>query len=136
MATMRSKRPPAQSIPIVEGRPPATFVASPRSTRGFSYQWIDTTTVPPVLEQPRLILNSAAQPFVRWGHRRYVRTHMRASLPFTGRFAFAGAMMNRFLERNKQAGVQSRGTTYAWTPPPTGPGPSRTVQLRGPSVGR
>lgn len=135
MATMRNKRPPAQSLEGLPGRPPATFVPATRSTRGFTYQWIDTTQVNPVMEQPRLVLNSAAQPFVRWGHRRFVRTHMRASMPLLGRFAYIGTMLNRYLERNKIAGVQSRGVTYSTPAPNKGPGPGRTVRL-GPPVGR
>jgi hypothetical protein len=136
MATMRNLRPPVRPMPVVVGRPAATFVASPKSTRGFTYQWIDYTQVNPVLEQPRLDFTSAAQPFIRWGHRRIVRTHMAATPPFGGRFTFVGLMMNRFLERDKMSGQQSRGFTYAYQPFQPGPGPSRTVRLRAPSVGR
>ena len=136
MASMRMKRPQAASRPVVPGRPPAFFVPSPKSIRGFTYTWIDQTTVPPVNEPPRLVVNSLAQPFLRWGHRRIVRTHMHASMPFQGRWAFAGKMLGRFVERPKLAGVQSRPWTYGYTPASSAPGASRTAILRGPQVGR
>lgn len=136
MASMRMKRPPPAQMPTPPGQPAGTFVRSPKSVRGFSYQWIDTEVVQPVHEQPRLVLNSAAQPLVRWGHRRIVRTHMRASMPLQGRWAFVGTLVNRFLQRAKISGVQSRGVTYSYSPWQTGAGAGRTVILRGPTVGR
>src|SRR5438034_6745426 len=57
--------------------------AAPRFP-SFLYRWIDTMQINAAPEQPRLVFNSAAQPIIRWGYRRFVRTFMAAPPPLCG----------------------------------------------------
>lgn len=136
MAAPIRLRPPAVGIVGYQrGRPPATFVPSPRSILGFQYHYDDIIQVNPVLEQPKLIFYSLAQPLIRWGHRRFVRPllaaqyGMRAGPRFAGRWAAIGIQVAQFRDRGKTAGVQGRPFTYNYPPWMMGPGPDRTVQL-------
>ena len=88
----------------------------------FLYRWIDTVQVNAAPEQPKLILNSAAQPIIRWGYRRIVRTMMAASPRFYGRWFYAGTQINQFVARGRMTGVPIRlGTTYISPRFQTGP---------------
>jgi hypothetical protein len=80
------------------------------------YVWQDLERIGPVLEQPKLILYSAAQPFVRTGHmRRWSRTFMSASARFLGRWAFVGVQQNVYTQRTRMTGVPMRtGVTYSY----------------------
>lgn len=84
--------------------------------RAIVYIWQDLLQINPAREQPKLILNSAAQPFVRTGHlRRTSRTFMSASAPFQGRWAYVGAQQRLYTERTRMTGVATRqGTTYRY----------------------
>lgn len=84
--------------------------------RAIRYFWQDILQINPAREQPKLIFNSAAQPFVRTGHlRRFSRTYMSASSPFQGRWAYVGTQQRVFAERTRMTGVATRlGTTYRY----------------------
>ena len=108
----------------------------PRSVRGFGYHYDDIVQINPVLEQPKLIFYSIAQPIIRWGHRRFVRAAtdgglhgQRAGARFFGRWAYVGIQMAQFRDRGKTAGVQSRPWTYRVPPWTSGAPASRTVDL-------
>ncbi len=133
-------------------KPPARFIAYPRSEghsqliRGgggqlfdaskkygggmlgkqlpiaFLYRWLDTIQINAANEQPKLVWNSGAQPIIRWGYRRIVRTFMAAGPRFYGRWVFAGTIRNQFVARGRMTGVPTRqGTTYASPRFQTGP---------------
>jgi hypothetical protein len=79
----------------------------------FLYRWIDTLQINAAAEPPRLVWNSGAQPIVRWGWRRFVRTFMAAGPRFSGRWFYAGTQVNQFVARGRMTGVTvRRGTTY------------------------
>jgi len=82
--------------------------------RAIRYFWQDLLQINPAREQPKLILYSAAQPFVRTGHlRRFSRTYMSASMPFLGRWAYVGAQQRQYTERTRMTGLpMRRGLTY------------------------
>lgn len=84
--------------------------------------WQDRVQVNPAHEQPKLVLYSAAQPFIRWGMmRRYTRTFMAASPRFFGRWAYVGFIERRYTERARITGVTTRlGTTYRLPAPGSG----------------
>jgi hypothetical protein len=86
--------------------------------------WQDRVQVNPAHEQPKLVLYSAAQPFIRWGMlRRYTRTYMSSSPRFQGRWAYVGFIQRRFTERARMTGVATRqGTTYQTPTPSSAPG--------------
>lgn len=155
MAAPIRLRPPAIGAPVIYGtadapagagrssgrRPLSTIVGTPRgqsrrSIRGFQYHYDDIVQVNPVLEQPKLIFYSLAQPIIRWGHRRFVRAAtdgglhgMRAGPRFLGRWAYVGVQMAQFRDRGKTAGVMGRPFTYR-VPPWTSASPAaRTVDL-------
>lgn len=139
MATVARHRPPAIGLPYQRTRPPGTIMNQgqvAKSRRGFSDQYYDNIEVHPVLEQPRLIFYSAAQPIIRWGHNRNVRTMMTAGMRLLGRWAYVGIQVGQFRDRQKIAGPQSRPWTYSSPQFQSGPGVSRTVRLSGPTVGR
>lgn len=146
MAAPIRRGPPAIGLPHERNRPRlgvttepvqtrATFVPSPLSVRGFQYHYDDIIQVNPVLEQPKLIFYSLAQPIIRWGHRRFVRPlstgayGMRAGPRFFGRWAYVGIQLAQFRDRGKTAGVQGRPFTYSYPPPQGGPGSQRTQSL-------
>lgn len=88
----------------------------------FLYRWLDTIQINPVNEQPKLVFNSGAQPIIRWGYRRFVRTFMAAAPRFYGRWFFAGVDTNKFVQRGRMTGVTTRrGTTYLSPRFQTGP---------------
>ena len=88
----------------------------------FLYHWIDMLQINPAVEQPRLVFNSGAQPIIRWGYRRFVRTFMAAAPRFYGRWFFAGTQVNQFVARGRMTGVITRqGTTYVSPRFQTGP---------------
>jgi len=88
----------------------------------FLYRWIDMVQINPANEQPKLVFNSGAQPIIRWGYRRYVRTFMAAAPRFYGRWFYAGADINKFVQRGRMTGVPTRlGTTYLAPRFQTGP---------------
>jgi len=88
----------------------------------FLYKWIDTIQINPAVEQPKLVWNSGAQPIIRWGYRRFVRTFMAAAPRFYGRWFYAGVDMNKFVQRGRMTGVTTRrGTTYIAPRFQTGP---------------
>lgn len=80
------------------------------------YYWMDLLQINPAHSQPKLILYSAAQPFIRTGHmRRFSRTFMTASPRFFGRWAYVGAIERQYTERARMTGVPTRlGTTYVY----------------------
>jgi hypothetical protein len=91
-------------------------------TPSFLYRWIDTVQINPASEQPKLVFNSAAQPIIRWGYRRIVRTLMAAGPRFYGRWFYAGTQINQFVARGRMTGVTTRrGTTYLAPRFQTGP---------------
>jgi hypothetical protein len=88
----------------------------------FVYRWLDTIQINAAPEQPRLVFNSAAQPIIRWGYRRMVRTLMAAAPRFYGRWFYAGTQVNQFVARGRMTGVTTRqGTTYLAPRFQTGP---------------
>lgn len=144
MAAPIRLRPPAiGQAGYVRGRPHewtrkggVLLMPSARSRRGFDLHWDDIVQVNPVLEQPKLIFYSLAQPIIRWGHRRFVRAAtdgglhgMRAGPRFLGRWAYVGIQMAQFRDRGKTAGAQGRPFTYRVGPSQVTPGPQRTVDL-------
>lgn len=139
MATVARARPPAVGMPYARMRPAGTIIGggkTVKSVNGFNYQYYDELQVPTILEQPKLIFYGAAQPFYRPGHQRNVRTRMAAGARFLGRWIYVGYQMAQFRDRGKTAGVQNRPWTYQTPMFQTGPGPSRTVRVTGPTVGR
>jgi hypothetical protein len=93
----------------------------------FLYRWIDIIQVNPASEQPRLIYNSGAQPIIRWGYRRFVRTFMAASPRNMGRWFYAGTTVNQFVARGRMTGVTTmRRPANTYPRFQTGP---RTIQL-------
>ena len=89
---------------------------------GFLYRWIDMVQINPAMEQPKLVFNSGAQPIIRWGYRRIVRTMMAAGPRFYGRWFYAGKIENQFVARGRMTGVPTRlGTTYLAPRFQTGP---------------
>jgi len=137
MAAPIRRGPPDIGIPgYVRGRPPGSLNTSVRSVRGFQYHYDDLLQVNPVLEQPKLIFYSLAQPIIRWGHRRFVRPPwdgglhgQRAGARFFGRWAYVGIQLAQFRDRGKTAGVQGRPFTYSYPPPQGGAGGQRTQSL-------
>lgn len=93
-----------------------------------AYVWQDYERIGPVKEQPKLVLYSAAQPFVRTGHmRRWSRTFMAASGRFLGRWAYVGTQSRQYTERTRITGVPMRtGRTYVY---PSYRPATRTIQL-------
>lgn len=90
--------------------------------RSFLYAWLDSIQINPAHEQPKLVFNSGAQPIIRWGYRRIVRTFMAAGPRFYGRWFFAGVIQNQFVARGRMTGVNTRqGTTYLAPRFQTGP---------------
>lgn len=76
---------------------------------------LDTEQINPAHEQPKLIYTSGAQPFIRWGWRRYVRTFMSASPRFQGRWFYIGVIQRQYTERARMTGVATRqGTSYTY----------------------
>ncbi len=129
------RRPPAKEIswPRLEGPSDLQHYAAVDSAKNFggpsvaayggaveelkrriAYIWQDLLQINPAHEQPKLILYSAAQPFIRTGHmRRMSRTYMTASSPFLGRWAYVGAQQRQFVDRTRMTGVPMRtGVTY------------------------
>jgi hypothetical protein len=99
------------------------ILGNPRpSIASFLYRWIDTIQINAAHEQPKLVWNSGAQPIIRWGYRRFVRTFMAAAPRFYGRWFFAGTQANQFVMRGRMTGVTTRrGTTYLTPRFQTGP---------------
>lgn len=82
-------------------------------------------------EQPKLIFNSAAQPFTVWGWRRFNRTHMTAGPRFQGRWAAVGVIIRSYADRGRMTGVATRqGSTYVYPRFRVTPGP-RAIVLGG-----
>ena len=76
----------------------------------------------PASEPPRIVWNSGAQPIIRWGFRRIVRTFMAAGPRMYGRWFYAGVQMNNFVGRGRVTGVPQRlGTSYSYPRFQTGP---------------
>lgn len=102
-------------------------VVDPTST--FHTTYLDFLQLNPAHEQPKLIFNSGAQPIIRWGVRRFVRTYMSAGPRFLGRYAYVGVLIRTYTERTRMTGVVTRqGTTYRYPRPRVGP---RVIQLGG-----
>ena len=99
------------------------ILGNPRpAIANFLYRWIDTIQINAAHEQPKLVWNSGAQPIIRWGYRRFVRTFMAVSPRFYGRWFFAGTQVNQFVMRGRMTGVTTRqGTTYLTPRFQTGP---------------
>lgn len=127
--TQMLRRPPAKEIcwPRLEGpsnrqsygavdqnKAPGLVRGSSTTQFPFETVWQDLEQLQPVREQPRLILYSAAQPFIRTGHmRRWTRTFMSASGRFLGRWAYVGLQQRIYTERTRMTGVPMRtGVTY------------------------
>ncbi len=123
------RRPPAREVvwPRLEGPSDRQTYAAIDSAKNYGgpglelgrairYVWQDLLQINPVREQPKLILYSAAQPFVRTGHnRRWSRTYMSASSPFRGRWAYVGAIQRNYALRDRLTGVPMRtGITYQY----------------------
>lgn len=90
---------------------------------------LDVQQINPAHEQPKLIWNSGAQPFTRWGWRRFVRTFMSASPRFGGRWFYVGIIQRQYTERARITGVSTRqGTSYTYPRFKTSP---RTIPLGG-----
>jgi hypothetical protein len=88
----------------------------------FLYRWIDTVQINPASEPPRIVWNSGAQPIIRWGFRRIVRTFMAAGPRMYGRWFYAGVQINNFVARGRVTGVPQRlGTSYSYPRFQTGP---------------
>lgn len=94
------------------------------------YIWQDLLQINPAHEQPKLIYNSGAQPFSRWGAmRRWSRTFMSAGPRFQGRWAYIGLQQRIYTERTRMTGVATRqGTTYRYPRFKVAP---RAIQLGG-----
>jgi hypothetical protein len=105
--------------------------------RMIQYVWQYFSQVNPAHAQPKLIFNSAAQPFtVGMQIRRYSRTFMAASPRFQGRWAYVGQIQRAYTERGRMTGNPTRlGTTYSYPRYVVGP---RTINLAGggPPAGR
>jgi hypothetical protein len=96
----------------------------------FAHVTSDFIQLNPAHEQPRLIFNSGAQPIIRWGFRRFVRTFMTAGPRFYGRWFYSGLQMNQFVQRGRVTGIPGRlGTSYYTPRFQSGP---RVVVLGGP----
>jgi hypothetical protein len=127
--TQMLRRPPAKEIcwPRLAGPSNLQHYAAVDSDRGAELRrgsdtvqhpeeiaWQDLLQLQPVKEQPKLVLYSAAQPFIRTGHmRRWTRTFMSASGRFLGRWAYIGIQQRLYTERTRMTGVPMRtGLTY------------------------
>jgi hypothetical protein len=88
---------------------------STTTQEGLGIVTLDTQQINPALEQPKLIYTSGAQPIIRWGWRRFVRTYMSASPRFRGRWFYVGIIQRQYTERARMTGVSTRqGTSYAY----------------------
>jgi len=105
----------------------------PTSTtqRGLMVWILDLLQINPALEQPRLEISSARQPFIRTHHNaRFVRTFMTASPRFQGRWIYVGYIQRQYAERTRITGVPTRlGQTYSYRPAKLVP--PRVVELGG-----
>lgn len=111
-------------------RSPGLYRGSSTTQLPMDHHWDDMLQVNAAHEQPKLIFNSGAAPFIRWGHRRWVRTFMTASPRFGGRWAFIGTITRAFADRGRMTGMPGRSSfarqTYTYPRFTTKP---RTIAL-------
>src|SRR4029077_10667172 len=88
---------------------------SSTTQRALDVDTLDLQQINPAHEQPKLIYYSGAQPIIRWGWRRFVRTFMSASPRFRGRWFYVGIIQRQYTERARMTGVTTRqGTSYSY----------------------
>ena len=110
---------------------PAADNYGPSQTTQFHMQTtrMDIQQINPAHEQPKLVYYSGAQPFIRWGVRKFTRTFMSSSPRFGGRWFYVGITQRQYTERSRMTGVTTRqGTSYTYPRFKTSP---RTIPLGG-----